>query len=374
MDLRNQRFADLLDAPGGKEKIAQLASNYIRDRLREDAYCAQILPPQDVTPAECQKSLTHDGLMKVVEIEPTSDAAMPVTFRGGGHAQVIRGQRVGVPFFSIMSPMFEKVEQELLAYDMPITKIIEKNAVKDLGYIEDHVFTTHIESGIQAMQTVANAGAATALNSTTVQAGTVVERSAVKGEGARNALVVDTTIRPMQRVDLPRLLKTINAYEKKPATILMTEPDYTDLFSWSVNELGDSLTSSSLEKGLALNTLGGYKFIRTTKTRILRQGNVYVFTEPDFLGVSYILNKVKFWLDKRVNKIMFCAWKDVAQCIVNISSIGKLELYSEDANPTTQVVAATLAALTPVAYASLNDPYHRVSDGATGVFPFLVQY
>ena len=54
MLVENQRFADLLDAPGGKEKIAQLASNYIRDRLREDSYAAQVLPPQDVTPAECQ--------------------------------------------------------------------------------------------------------------------------------------------------------------------------------------------------------------------------------------------------------------------------------------------------------------------------------
>jgi len=373
MDIKNQRFADLLDSPGGKEKIAQLASNYIRDRLREDSFAAQVLPPQDIAPSECQKSLTHDGLTKVIEIEPTSDAALPVTYRGGAHAQVIRADRVGVPFFSIRSPLFEKIEEELLAYDMPLTKIIEKNAVQDLGYIEDHVFLTHIESGVQAMQVVAN-GVATALNSTTVQAGTVIERSAVKGEGARNALVVDTTIRPIQRVDFPRLFKTIVNYEKKPGSILITEGDYVDMLQWTLQELGDSMTSSSVEKGLALNTLFGYKFIRTIKVRILRPGNVYCFTEPDFLGVSYVLNKVKFWLDKRINQIQFCAWKTVGQCIANISSVGKLELYSEDANPATQLVAATLQALTPLPYDQLNTPYHQVAAGAAGVFPYLYQY
>jgi hypothetical protein len=372
MDIRNQRFADLLDAPGGKEKIAQLASNYIRDRLREDSYTAQVIPPQDVTPAECQKSLTHDGLMKVVEVEPTSDAAMPVTFRGGTYAQFIRAPRVGVPFYSIMSPMFEKVEQELLAYDMPLTKIIEKNAVKDLEAIQDHVFTVHIESAVQAMQTAANGGSSTELSGSTVQAGTVVERSAVKGESARNATTDDTTVRPIQRVDFPRLVKTINAYEKKPASLLMTEPDYTDLIQWTIQELGHDLTSSSVEKGLPLNTLFGYKFIRTIKTRILRQGNVYCFTEPDFLGVFYVLNKVKFYLDKKVNKIMFCAWEDIGMCIVNVSSIGKLELYSEDANPSTQGTPSILAALTPVPYESLNDPYHRVEEG--DVYPYITQY
>lgn len=371
MSLENQRFSDLLETPGGKEKIAALASNYIRDRLREDSYTAQILPPQDVTPAECQKSLTHDGLMKVIEIEPTSDAAMPVTFRGGTHAQFIRASRVGVPFYSIMSPMFEKVEQELLAYDMPLTRIIEKNAVKDLEAIQDHVFTVHIESAVQAMQTAAN-GAATALNATNVQAGAVIERSAVKGEGARNDTADTTTVHPIQRVDIPALLKLINAYEKKPATILMTEPDFTDILQWSLQELGDGLTTSSVEKGLPLNTLMGYKFIRTSKTRILRRGNVYCFTEPDFLGVFYILNKVKFWLDKKVNKIQFVAWEDIGMCIANVSSVAKLELYSEDANPTTQVVGAVLAALTPVAYENLNDPYHRVDNG--DVFPYVVQY
>ena len=42
-----------------------------------------------------------------------------------------------IPFFSIQSERFEKTEQELKAYEMPITKIIEENSVKDLQEITD---------------------------------------------------------------------------------------------------------------------------------------------------------------------------------------------------------------------------------------------
>jgi len=42
-----------------------------------------------------------------------------------------------VPFFTIASETFEKTEQELLAYEMPITQVIENNTLKDLQEIED---------------------------------------------------------------------------------------------------------------------------------------------------------------------------------------------------------------------------------------------
>ena len=37
-----------------------------------------------------------------------------------------------------------------LAYDMPLTKIIEKNAVKDIEYIMDCTFRDHVEAAIKA--------------------------------------------------------------------------------------------------------------------------------------------------------------------------------------------------------------------------------
>jgi hypothetical protein len=66
---------------------------------------------------------------------------MAITFRGQPTARFIRGSRAEIAFYTISSEIFQKTEQELLAYEMPITKIIEENSVKDIQEIEDREFT-----------------------------------------------------------------------------------------------------------------------------------------------------------------------------------------------------------------------------------------
>jgi hypothetical protein len=107
-------------------------------------------------------SVNHDTLVKIVDIEPQS-RAMTLTFRGQPTARFIRAPRAEVPFFTISSEKFEKTEQELLAYEMPITKIIEDNSVKDMQEIKDREFLRTSESAVQALQKEANGGSATAL-------------------------------------------------------------------------------------------------------------------------------------------------------------------------------------------------------------------
>ena len=359
--LQVSRFMDLLDSPGGKEKVAQNAEPYIRDKLREDSFAAQIIPPQDVAPSECTPSTRHDSIVKIVEVEPTIGMAMPVTFRGGTTAEFLQGPRIGVPFYSIMSPMFEKTTQELLAYSMPLTKMVEQYAVKDIEAIWDYQFTRHIETCVQRMQIIANT-VATACASSNVRAGTVVERSVVKGTGARLSLTDDLVLHPIQVADLTLLMNLLDDYERKAATMLITAADYNDIMQWTRQDLSDQQVGDTREKGVSFNSLGGMKVIKTIKSNILRRGNVYAFTEPDFLGKFFILNKINFWTNKIVNKIQFTAWGDIGMALIGIASIGKLELYSANVEPTTGA-PADVAAKTPLAISALSSRYNRVDEG-----------
>ena len=164
-----EMFNQRLDSQEGKDKLAELGGSWIRDRLREVAYSRHILPPENVTRADTQRSVNHDTLVKIVDVEPQS-RAMAITFRDQPTARFIRGAKAEVPFFTISSEKFEKTEQELLAYEMPITKIIEDNSVKDIQEIEDREFTRHIESGIQALQTEVNTTTTVAYNATNIRA------------------------------------------------------------------------------------------------------------------------------------------------------------------------------------------------------------
>jgi hypothetical protein len=322
----NDLFFEKVGSEAGKEKIAEFGGAYIRDRLREVSFARKILPPQPVQRTECQRSMNHDTLVKMVDIEPNSKA-MSMGFRGQPTARFIRGARYEIPFFTISSEKFEKTEQELLAYEMPITKIIEENSVKDIQSIEDRQFLIYIEAAVQAAQLNANGNAATKLNAQTVNAGTVVISSVIKGEGALSANAVDFAVHPVLKPDFIKLKKLLHRKHLRAERVLLTEPDYDDISAWTIQDVGMTIAGETAAEGWKSSTVCGLKIIRTIKTEILREGNIYCFAAPEFLGRFYVLNQTKFYIDKIANLITWQSWEDIAIGIGNIAAIVKLELY-----------------------------------------------
>jgi hypothetical protein len=366
----NELFTQKLGSSEGKEKMAEYGGSYIRDRLREVSYARKVVPPEQVTRSDCQRSVNHDTLVKIVDVEPQS-RALTMTFRGQPTARFIRGPKAEVGFYTISSEVFQKTEQELLAYEMPITKIIEENSVKDIQEVEDREFTVFTEAAVQALQVVANGGVATPLNASTIQAGGVVEFSVRKGELARTATTNDATIRPIQRPDLINLFKLLDGNRLRSERLLMTEVDWDDILQWTVEDFGDRLQSETAVDGFKYNTLFGRSYIRTVKTDILRAGNVYVFTKPEFFGKFYVLNNTKFYIDKIANVITFQAWEDIGMAVINIAAVRKLELYSADADPTTNA-DGLITNFIPVVEDALGAPNNQVDQGL--VFPEVIQY
>jgi len=355
-------FAQRLESNEGKEKIAEYGGNYIRDRLREVSFARKIIPTQPVTRADCQRSVNHDTLVKIVDVEPKS-RAMAVTFRGQPTANFIRAERAEIPFFTISSEKFEKVEQELLAYEMPITKIIEDNSVKDIQEIEDREFLIHIESAVQALQAEANGvGTAPTLNASALNPGPgPVEFSVRKGELARSATTDTAVALPLQRPDIVNLYKLLDGNRLRAEMTLLTEVDWDDILQWTVEDFGDKLQSETTTDGYKYNTLLGRSYCRTIKTDLLRPGNLYTFTKPEFFGKFYVLNNTKFYIDKIANLITWQSWEDIAIGIINIAAVRKLELYSGDA--TVNDADGILADVTPVEEEDLGAVNNKVAEG-----------
>jgi hypothetical protein len=357
----NDLFNTRLGEPGGKEKLAQFGGSYIRDKLREVSFVRKILPPEQVTRTDCQRSPKHDTLVKIVDIEPQS-RAMTISFRGQPTARFIRGEKAEVAFFTISSEMFQKTEQELLAYEMPITKVIEENSVKDIQEIEDREFVIHIEAAVQALQQEANGGTVTSLSATALAGVTPpVEFSVRKGELARVAAGNDSVVRPLQRKDITEGFKLLDGNRLRCERFLMTEPDWDDILSWTVEDQGDRIQSETTVDGYKYSTLLGRPYIRTVKTDILRRGNLYFFTAPEFFGKFYVLNQTKFYIDKVANMITFQAWEDIAMSVVNIAAVRKVELYSADA--TSNDADGLLDEFIPVAEDALGAINNRVGEG-----------
>ena len=372
----NELFFIKAGSVEGREKLAEYGGSYIRDVLREVSYARQVLPFQPVTRRDCQRSVYHDTLVKIRDIEPRS-RAMSLTFRGRPTARYIRGSRYEIPFFTISSEKFEKTEQELLAYEMPITKVIEDNSVKDIQEIEDREFQRHIESAVQATQEGVNSvsgnrlsGGLLGFNSSNLRAGNVGILTITKGEGAYARTSDDFIVQPIQRGDIIDLMNLLDGSRLTLERILITEPDWNDVCRWTSDDFGDKLQSETTVDGYKYGQLLGRKIIRTIKTDILRTGNIYGFTAPEFLGDAYILNETKFYIDKIANLLTWQCWEDIGMGIGNIRSVVKLELYSGSVTPT--ATDTGYSAKLPVAEEDLGIVNNRADDGLT--FPQVSQF
>jgi hypothetical protein len=333
----NSGFIEQLETQG-THKTAAETLNFIRDRVREASFTDMVIPNQRVVRSELQRSTEHDTMVKIVDIEPGS-RAMPLNFRGQPSAQYVTGKRYAISFFTISSLKFEIVEQELMAYEMPVTKIIEENSLKDMVEVKDREFLLHVEACVQSMQEEAN-GSAVAFNTSNVSSGAALEVSKVKGSLALQQTADDFTVKAIQRPDIvkiKRLLKRVitdssgNVVRQgrlRPECMLATESDIDEFDSWTHEDLGDKLQSETAVNGWGYNKAVGLKIIRTIKNDILREGNIYVFTSADFFGRNYTLNDVKFYIDKIANRIFWQAWMDVGMGFGNIAAVVKLELYS----------------------------------------------
>jgi hypothetical protein len=364
-----EMFNQRLDTEEGKTKIAQLGGPWIRDRLREVSFARHVLPPDNVTRADCQRSTEHDTLVKIVDVEPQS-RAMAITFGGQPTARFIRAPKAAVPFFTISSERFEKTEQELLAYEMPITKVIEDNSVKDIQEIEDREWLRHVEAGCQALQTEANTTTTVKHNATEIRAGNSLSPAIIKGELALAANGVDFAVFPIQRPDFVNLVKLLDGNRLRSERILLTEVDHDDILQWTIEDFGDKISSETVVDGYKYNTLIGRKVIRTIKTDILRAGNVYVFTAPQFYGKFYILNNTKFYIDKIANVIQWQSWEDIGMAVINIAGARKLELYRGSVRPT--ATDTGYEARIPVVEEDLGAENNRVDAGL--VFPDVEVY
>lgn len=353
----------------GREKMGQMAGTYVRDRLREVSFVRKIQPFENITKAEAQRSTNHDTLVVIKDIEPNSRASA-MTLRGSGKAMYVRGSRYEIPFWSVGSAIYEKLEEELYAYEMPITKIIEDNTVKEIQAIEDREGLRHYESAVQAVQEGISgvsgnllSGSLNGFNSSNIRAGLVDSISIAKGELALQRTTDDFVALAPQRGDLITLINLLDGRHRRCERILMTEVDWNHLCRWTVDDFGDRLESETVVDGYKYSTLFGRKIIRTIKNEILRVGNMYAFTTPDFLGHAYILQDTKFYIEKRRNLISWQSWEIIAIGIGNIASIAKLELYS--GSVTTGATDTGFAAKLPLSEDDLALVYNRADDGLT---------
>jgi hypothetical protein len=287
----NNMFISKLDTNEGLEKAAQAGGAFVRERLREVSFARSIVPPEHLTKADCQRSVNHDTLVKINDIEPQSSAAA-VNFRGKAYERYIEGDRYEIPFFKVESEKFVKNEAELLAYDYPVTKVIEENSVKDLQKIEDGKFIEFTDAVIAA--------------------------------NGKN--IIPAASGPATSENLVKLFKALDTDELAVGCILMHKADWDDFMTQDGAVIGSPLASEILVNGYTYNTMLGHKLVVTIKSSIVTPGDIYIFTDPKYLGNFYILNDTKFYIEKRGDMVSWQTWEYIGMGYGNLRACAKMTL------------------------------------------------
>lgn len=291
----NELFVSKLDQPEGREKLAAEGSSFIRTKLREVSFARKIVNPVYVTKADLQRSVQHDGFVKIVDIEPDS-AAMSINFRGGADSRYVEGERYEIPFFMITSEDFQKTEEELLAYEMPITDVIERNSVKDIQEIEDNAFISRVNTAI------ASSSKSTSITTTggyiTKAVFSTLFNLLEAGGGTTDRLKTDM--------------------------VLMNNQDYNNLLLWEATSVGDQIGGELVLNGYTYTTLFGKKLIVTNKADLVPQGTMFAFAPQEYFGNFYILNDTRFWIDKKKNLVTWSAYETIGMGIGNIRAAAKI--------------------------------------------------
>ena len=286
----NNLFIERLDTTEGLQKTAAAGAAFVRSRIREIGFARRILPPESVTRADLTRSTDHDTLIKIVDIEHES-AAKAVNFASEADERYLQGKRYALPFFKVESEKFVKSEAELLAYDYPITKVIEENSIKDIQFVEDEKFIEYAEA-------------------------------AVSITGKRLA----STATAVDRKELTSLFKMIDFDKLSVGCALMTTVDWDDWLIQPATEIGSPLASEITVDGYKYQKILNRKLVVTNKHDIILPGEIWAFTDPAYLGNFFILNDVKFWIKKEADLVIWKTWEYIAEGFGNIKSIAKLEL------------------------------------------------
>jgi hypothetical protein len=278
----------LAEGDSGIKVAADAGALYIKDRLREESFARKILPPQSIGKADVQRRVEDDGFEKIIDIEPDS-SAMAMNLRAERPAKYVYGRRFKVNFFKVESQKSEKNEHELLAYEMPITKVIEENSVFDIQRVEDEVFYRHATAAISGTE-----------------------------RDATNAGVVPT------RKDIANAKQLIFAKKIEPKVILMSNEMFTAVEGWDYQYVGDDMLTKISIEGWASPSLVNLKLQLTNKGDLVNNRELWLFASPEYLGKFYVLEDTKFAIEKKFDMISWKSWELVGMGFGNVNGIARV--------------------------------------------------
>lgn len=324
--LNNQFLSKI--AAGEVKGAADAGTEFTRLTLREEGLLRKILPPKTITPADLDKQLDTDKPVKILDKEVSQPLSASVPFGTLPVNQYIRGARYRVDFARLVTPNYTKDVIELGQYDYDIREIFKDNAIKDHMTAEDVPFFALIN----------------AIVSNDPDNGTQLGNAASAMTGKVQYYdFTDATKNPygltgFSRDSLVSFL-TIMTRGYGDATVATPIRLQTDLCVMNVNtglefvkllpaEIGRPLSEKMASEGLVEDTFFGKRFLFTIKDDLVRDGEIYGFAKPQFLGVFFELEAPTMFIENRAYLLEFFIYSCIGSSIANAYGVSKAKFFT----------------------------------------------
>lgn len=278
------------DPRGELNKVAEVTSPYIRDKIREAAFVDKILPLETITKDQLERNENEEPV-RYIELEPNA-IAKTLNFRAKPDDTYLRTKRMAVPFYQISSQKVHKNEMELLTARSPVTQIVEEIMLKEMAKVKDEQFIDHVRAIIAYLVSIGEAADIGGVAGFGAEAISKAANRFVDAELALNKILINA--------------KTFNSFIADSA---------------DSNKYGDIITEQLVKKGYIETSFMGYNYIVTNKTSLVGDNEMFGFTAPEWMGVNYVLQDPKFQIDKDMSMIEMVCWAYFGMGIANIRSV-----------------------------------------------------
>lgn len=306
----NNIFIEAVNDPDMLKEAENRGAEFLKLQVYEDSFHERILPAQSISPMQCDRDVNSPNYQVVIDKEFTDVRAVTSSLRGGGgNYEYVETDRYAVVFYTLESPEYALTEQELRGKRQPVQDLIRHHVAYHIRKKMDETWMG-------------------------------MSKAAVAASGLEKSLVAagEKIITPQNLADLRRLIdnqSTMGRY-LRGSTILLTQSQYNYINTWpQANTASGVGTATGMQGGLGTDfwrdgykydTLFGLRVIRTVKSDLVGENEIYLYTEPEYLGHHFTFNDDKFSIMKHHYTMKWKGYRTYGAAIGNENAVARLVL------------------------------------------------
>lgn len=325
-------------SPQDISKLAEAATDFTRLTIREEGLLRRVLPPESITVADCHKQLDTDKPVKFVDKEVNQPLSATIPFGTLPRNFFMRGNRYRVDMARMVTRNYVGDVRQLETYDYDIRNTFKENAIRDMAHAEDVPFFGTIDAIVTPAAPPTTGSWAT---NQTAMASPLTGKIQYYDftHASRNPLGVSTGFSRESFIESFKIMVkgfTPNGFgndDQTPirlhtSTCVMNVNTALEFAKLDHDEFGGPGAEDMLKSGITEATWMGRKFIFTIKDDIVKDGEMYMFAAPEFLGKFYELDAPTMFVDKHAFLIEFFVYSCVGASIGNPFAVAKAKFFS----------------------------------------------